>query len=163
MSENVPTGTRLGVEETRPAEGQETLLQVWVEAPDAWLNSNDRRHRHAQAKLVKTWRKAGTDAVAGMAPITERVHMTATIHKARDGRWDPNNLWPTVKAIVDGIVDAGVLADDDHKHLIGPDMRRGAKGVPRIVLEMHYLSSNCEIIEVAPEVLKHHPRPDPLA
>jgi crossover junction endodeoxyribonuclease RusA len=70
--------------------------------------------------------------------------MTATIHKDRDGRWDPNNLWPTVKAIVDGMVEAGVLVDDDHKHLIGPDMRRGEKGEPRIVLNMHQVSAECE-------------------
>ena len=31
---------------------------------------------------------------------------------------------PTAKAVVDGLVDAGVLPDDDAKHLLGPDLRR---------------------------------------
>lgn len=59
--------------------------------------------------------------------------MVATIWKPRNGRYDPNNLWPTVKACVDGFVDAGILADDDHKHVIGPDMRHGGIGPQRIV------------------------------
>lgn len=109
-----------------------------------WMNSNDRRHRMAQANLTKAWRAAGKAACVGLVPVSGKVHMTATIHKDRDGRWDPNNLWPTVKAIVDGMVEAGVLVDDDHKHLIGPDMRRGEKGAPRIVLHMHQVSAECE-------------------
>ena len=31
---------------------------------------------------------------------------------------------PTTKPIVDGLVDTGVLPDDDAKHLLGPDLRR---------------------------------------
>ena len=30
---------------------------------------------------------------------------------------------PTLKALVDGLVDAGLLPDDDARHLQGPDMR----------------------------------------
>lgn len=111
-------------------------LTITVPAPCEWINSNDRRHRQAEAKLTKAWRAAGREAAAGSPTFTERVHITATIHKAREGRWDPNNLWPSVKAAVDGIVEAGVLADDDWKHVLGPDMRKGAKGAPRIVLEL---------------------------
>lgn len=130
---------------------------ITIPAPCAWLNSNDRRHRMAEAKLVKEWREAGREASAGLAPITERVHILATIHKARNGRWDPNNLWPSVKACVDGVVESGLLKDDDWRHVLGPDMRMGAKGEPRIVLEvreMSTLSAICEIIETAPEVLE---------
>lgn len=36
----------------------------------------------------------------------------------------PTNYMATVKPIVDGLVDAGVLPDDDAKHLLGPDLRR---------------------------------------
>lgn len=42
------------------------------------------------------------------------------------------------KAGVDGLVDAGLLVDDDHRHLIGPDHRIDpepcAKGHVRITL-----------------------------
>jgi hypothetical protein len=64
------------------------------------------------------------------------VHVLAHVWKPRAGRYDPNNLWPTVKAVVDGLVEAGFLADDDHVHVLGPDMRHGGKGGPCLVLEI---------------------------
>jgi hypothetical protein len=100
------------------------------------LNSNSRDHRMAAAKLTAMWRSAGREAASGLETFDGPVHILARIHKPRSGRWDPNNFWPTVKAIVDGVVDAGVLVDDDHEHVIGPDMRRGEKGLPRVVLSI---------------------------
>ena len=43
------------------------------------------------------------------------VDILAEIHKApgRNVRWDSHNLAPTTKAIIDGMVDAGMLADDN--------------------------------------------------
>lgn len=109
-----------------------------VPAPCAWLNSNQRLHRMAAAKLTAEWREAGRKAAEGfeLQPIEGRVHVVAYISKPRGGRWDPNNLWPTIKAVVDGVVDAGLLADDDHEHVIGPDMRVGAKGPAAVTLEI---------------------------
>jgi hypothetical protein len=40
-------------------------------------------------------------------------------------RSDVGNLYPTAKAVVDGLVDYGLIEDDDDTRLIGPDMRRG--------------------------------------
>lgn len=108
--------------------------QLTIPAPCAWINSNDRTHRMQVQKLTAEWRRAGREAVPhGWEPIIGAVHITATIIKARGGRYDPNNLWPTVKAAVDGIVESGLLADDDHLHVIGPDMRHGGKGEPALV------------------------------
>lgn len=39
--------------------------------------------------------------------------------KPRRGRYDPGNLYPTAKACVDGIVDAGLLDADDWVHVDG--------------------------------------------
>jgi crossover junction endodeoxyribonuclease RusA len=75
-------------------------------------------------------------AASGLPPVVGQVRILAFISKERGGRWDPNNLWPTVKAAVDGIVDAGLLVDDDHEHLVGPDMRRGPKGPAKLTLEI---------------------------
>jgi len=107
-----------------------------IPAPCDFINSNQRLHRMAQAKLTKTWRQASATAAHGLKPFTQRVHITAHIHKPRGGRWDPNNLWPTIKAAVDGLVDAGLLTDDDYKHVVGPDMRQGGKGEARIIIEI---------------------------
>jgi len=111
-------------------------VTIDIPAPCDFINSNMRLHRMAQAKLTKSWRQAATAAATGHQQFTGQVHITAHIFKPRGGRWDPNNLWPTIKAAVDGLVDAGLLADDDHRHVIGPDMRAAGKGNPEIVLEI---------------------------
>jgi hypothetical protein len=91
----------------------------------------------AVSKLTAAWRLAGRFAVPhDLEPFAGPVHITAHIWKPRRGRYDPNNLWPTVKAAVDGFVDAGLLADDDHLHVIGPDMRHGGVGPACLVLEI---------------------------
>lgn len=95
----------------------------------AWINSNDRIHRMLKAKRTAQWRAtAYVEAIhATPTTFTGLVHVTCTVHKARAGRWDAGNLYPTAKAIVDGLVSAGVLVDDDNTHVIGPDMRAGEK------------------------------------
>jgi hypothetical protein len=114
------------------------LVSLTIDAPGPWLNSNDRRHRLASAEIAKAWRAAGRLAAerAGWEPLTGVVHIVAHIYKPRAGRYDPNNLWPTIKAVVDGFVEAGLLADDDHKHVIGPDMRHGGKDEPCVAFVM---------------------------
>lgn len=106
-----------------------------VEAPADWINSNSRSHRMVVQKLTRLWREAGCAAASnGWEPYTGKVHIVAHIWKPRAGRYDPNNLWPTVKAVVDGVVESGLLADDDHVHVEGPDMRHGGKGPAALVL-----------------------------
>lgn len=110
-----------------------------IPAPCKLLNSNQRPHRMEKAKLTKAWRQAGFKAAEKTMKFDGPVHITAYIWKARGGRWDPNNYWDTVKPLVDGIVDAGVLADDSWEHVIGPDHRRGGKGEPRVVIVIEYV------------------------
>jgi Holliday junction resolvase RusA-like endonuclease len=40
-------------------------------------------------------------------------------------RMDPPNLWPTAKAILDGLTDASWWADDDFKHVVETSFRYG--------------------------------------
>ncbi|WP_067191867.1 hypothetical protein [Micrococcus lylae] len=102
-------------------------LRLTIHAPDTWINSNQRLHRMATAKLTAAWRTAAATTATGLPPIPAPVRIIARFYKTRAGRYDPNNLWPTVKACVDGLVDAGLLEDDDHTRVIGPDMRHGGK------------------------------------
>ena len=109
-------------------------LTITVLAPCAWINTNVRYHRMAKANLTKQWRHAGFVAARGEAPIDYRVRIVAHIWKARNGRYDANNLADTTKAIVDGFVDAGLLVDDSVEYVVGPDHLHGGKGEPRVVL-----------------------------
>ena len=116
------------------------VLVLDVPAPCKFINANDRPHWRKKADLTAAWREAGRKAIQdldarSMAPLPfeGRVRVLAHIWKQRRGLYDPNNLNPTTKAILDGIVDAGVLIDDSFTYVDGPDHRHGGYGQPRIV------------------------------
>ena len=97
-------------------------------AGEDWINANERTHWASKARRTKYWRtKAAWLAERARVPHLDRAHVTVTVHKTTNRRYDPANLAPTAKAIVDGLVDAGVLDDDDKTRLVGPDMRAGEK------------------------------------
>lgn len=111
-----------------------------IPAPTNWINSNDRLHRMAQAKLTKAWRLAASLAAlnARLPKDLERVHIIATITKPTRRKYDVGNLYPSVKPCIDGIVsDYGLLPDDDNAHLLGPDLRHNPEpGPASITLEI---------------------------
>jgi hypothetical protein len=99
-----------------------------LQAVNPWLNSNDRLHRQQEAKITAAWRDAGAQAAAGLAPVAGLVLIWAHVYKPRNNRYDPQNFYPTGKAVVDGFRDAGLLVDDDWRHVVGPFMLHGGKG-----------------------------------
>ena len=110
-----------------------------IPAPCKFINSNQRLHRMQAAQLTSIWRNAGTVAVLNQiqGPViafSGRVHITAKVWKKKAGRWDVGNWYPTAKAAVDGIVQAGLLRDDSNEHVIGPDMRVGGTGQNRLII-----------------------------
>jgi len=99
-----------------------------VPAPCSFVNSNDRGHWAVKYKRMRAWkeRAAWAAKAAHLPTIGEHVHITATVHRDHNrGRWDVHNLADTAKAAIDGLVVAGVLADDSNRHVTGPDMRPG--------------------------------------
>lgn len=64
-----------------------------------------------------------TAQVAGLPKGLAKVHVTAHITKPTRRAFDVHNLIPTLKAIIDGLVDHGLVADDSTKYFTGPDMR----------------------------------------
>lgn len=85
-----------------------------------WLNSNDRRNRYAQAHLVRTWREQAKYAALGarLPQDVTRVRFAFVFHYGNSSRKrDHHNLGPTVKAVIDGIVDAKFLPDDNDRHV----------------------------------------------
>jgi len=103
------------------------------------LNANQRLHYKRKGEYTAKLRSAAMEAVsecpalmAALAaakpdPLFQRAHILGVLHPRTDGRRDPANWYPSFKAAVDGLVDAGVLEDDDHTRLLGPDMRLGEK------------------------------------
>jgi crossover junction endodeoxyribonuclease RusA len=69
--------------------------------------------------------KALAEATPG--PLFQRAHILGILRPPSARRADPANWYPSFKAAVDGLVDAGLLDDDDHTRVVGPDMRLGEK------------------------------------
>ena len=94
-----------------------------------WLTANGRYHWAVRQERTKALReRAKVQSLNAMrrgqlAPVFGRVHVIAGI-QYRTSRVDPANAYPTIKALIDGMTDAGVWEDDSAKYLVGPDMRR---------------------------------------
>ena len=116
------------------AEGRTAVLELWIPAPAGWINLNHRMHWAVKAKLTKAWRLAARVHAqnAGLPKGFEHVRIEAHVVKSTARAYDAHNLTPTGKAIIDGLVDYGLVPDDTNRYVVGPDMREGGKGVPGI-------------------------------
>lgn len=115
-------------------------LQVDV-PPSEWLTANGRYHWAERARRVKALR-VRANVLARQARLSRMrppVRVIATVHTRTSGRFDPDNAAPTSKAIIDGLTDAGIWADDDHTQVIGPDHRRGP-GAPTLPVGWHCIT-----------------------
>lgn len=91
------------------------------------INANDRMHPARRAGFIKAIRQAAwAMARHHKIPALQSAHIFYVVHPdTKERRRDPGNWSPSVKAAVDGLVDAGVLPDDNKDHLLGPDPRIG--------------------------------------
>lgn len=111
---------------------------------DSVLTANQRLHWARKAKATAYLRQLGHHHARAFVVTEglrlEHVHALVELTFPDPGRRrDAGNWHPTAKALIDGIVDSGLLADDDRKHLIGPDLRitdeRGKPG--RVGVAIH--------------------------
>jgi hypothetical protein len=106
------------------------------------LNANQRHSWRRKARVTAELRRTGGWlARIRKVPRLERARVDARYEPPDKRKRDPSNWFPSYKAAIDGITDAGVLADDDSEHLDGPHMDIGpvhAKG--RIVLTVTELA-----------------------
>ena len=93
------------------------------------LNANRSRREHwaVVRRIARDIRLAScATARSQRIPLLERVRIVYVVHPTPQTRKrDPANWAESAKAAVDGIVDAGVLVDDDSTRVIGPDPRLG--------------------------------------
>lgn len=95
------------------------------------LNMNQRMHWAQKAKITKAIRHEAMVRCRA-ARIRKSKHITVQLHyQPRDNRRrDADNIAPTLKALCDGVVDAGVVPDDtpDYMTKIMPTIHPAIKG-----------------------------------
>lgn len=91
-----------------------------------WITANQRLYWAQRARRTRQWREVtALKARERAIPKLDRCWVVAELRFSDKRRRDPANWAPTAKACVDGLVDAGVVEDDDHTRVVGPDMRIG--------------------------------------
>lgn len=123
------------------------IARLTLDIPaDWWMNSNHREHwaRHGQ-KTKHIRQLACLRAKQEHVPTFDVALIYALIQYPRGGRHDPFNAAPTIKAAVDGLVDAGVFADDDSQHVIGPAPVRKPGKSPTGIYRMEFVIVDQEI------------------
>lgn len=105
------------------------------------LSMNDRLHPQARSKRTKLWRLLAAKSARNLQQV-ERARVLIYYRFPTNHRREVNNLMPTSKAIVDGLVDAGVFPDDSDKYVVGPDNRREPINGPHQVIVRVYVPPN---------------------
>jgi crossover junction endodeoxyribonuclease RusA len=103
------------------------------------LNFERKQHHMTRAAVVKQWRTdAGWEARAARLPHLDRVSIIAQPFQHRNALQDAGNCLPSVKAIVDGLVDVGVLPGDGPAHVTALTMLAPQRttGADRVEIEL---------------------------
>lgn len=107
---------------------------------DLWWSANSRLHWAKRARKTAAVRALAQAAARGTDQF-QRATLSVLVHYPTNTRADPHNVASTViKAAIDGVVSAGVLPDDDDKHLTAVTISRGPKtslaGIYRLTLTL---------------------------
>ena len=95
------------------------------------LNANERIHYKQRSKKTERLRTEAFRA-CGTHPMTfGKVKITCIFRAPDNRRRDTANLYPSFKAILDGIVDAGVIHDDNDKYVMSFSLMRG-ENLPKV-------------------------------
>lgn len=97
---------------------------VWTlfDSERPWTANAERRwHYHKRAQMVRDARaRWAWHALAARIPRLDRIIVEAQ-PMSKDRRWRPDvaACYPSVKAAIDGLVDARVIEDDDDRYVLG--------------------------------------------
>jgi hypothetical protein len=110
------------------------MTSLHFELPRALiLSANSREHWRPKANKTRNLRALAAIVARQETPL-ERAHLLVRVGWPDNRRRDVANIEPTLKALIDGCVDGGLLPDDDDDHLIGPDKRAYVAGMTGFVV-----------------------------
>ncbi|VGW50580.1 phage Holliday junction resolvase [Streptococcus pyogenes] len=128
---------------TRPCQCSHTILgRVWIlreymyyefvlsntKQKKEMLSSNDRLHFRKSASITKGLRqlaKLKSNGLTKKHTKNNPCKVIVTVFTPTKRRFDPPNIYPTIKAILDGFTDAGVWDDDNHEIIKSLTFRYG--------------------------------------
>lgn len=87
------------------------------------VSQNDRDHYKAKAAKTAQLRAIATAKGLGAKTVTTPCTLDVLVGWPTRRRRDRINVSPTVKALVDGLVSAGVLVDDSDDHIVAETYR----------------------------------------
>lgn len=104
-------------------------------------------------KLAKIEKDLKIDKTLEEVPVRymfDKFKLRLTVCPPTRRRLDPPNLYPTLKALIDGLTDAGWWEDDDFMHLLEVSFRygglSGVKNTYRLVIDIEELDDTDEFI-----------------
>jgi len=103
-----------------------------------WINLNQKEHWAPRNKRTQAWRH-GAHILARQAMLPkglQLVRVDVYVWKSSRRRYDPHNLMPTLKPVIDGLVDYGLIVDDSSEYLAGPFIHHGGYGLEKLVLSI---------------------------
>lgn len=111
------------------------------------LNSNDRFHNQEKGKMTKRIRNfaywhtsISKDKKRAAFSPSNPCEVVVTVCSPTKSKLDPPNLYPTVKAIIDGMTDAGIWTDDNYKVIKAITFKYGGlsneKGHYKLIFEI---------------------------
>jgi hypothetical protein len=87
------------------------------------VNALVNMHRQVWAKHTAEVRKFWAELAEGTPPMVAMAVEATPLHRDRRSPQDVAACAPHVKAAIDGMVDAGVIPDDDAAHLVAVTFR----------------------------------------
>jgi hypothetical protein len=122
------------------------VFEFEIPAPCEFLNANRDSGGHwaSKAKKIRAWRRAGRIAATyAQLPVDlGRVQVDCYVVKPIQNNYDPANWANTAKACLDGMVDYGMVTDDNRHYVTGPFMHEGGRGDDALVVRVTVLASS---------------------
>lgn len=113
-------------------------MRIVLDLPPRELNPNSRTHWSKKAKAVKYYRQLAFIAARNAENRGrgwDRAEVVTVFYLPDRRRRDPDNLMASLKAAWDGIVEAGVLTDDNQLIIFPPVIAFDSER-PRVEIEM---------------------------
>lgn len=110
------------------------ILDLGLKRPP--LNANQRMHWAKRAQLTKQLRAITATKARRLQPVDGRVRITLVWQVVDNRRRDPDNIAPTLKPVIDGLRDAGVLPEDHAGIVAGTGQRIQLGDLPMVWVEV---------------------------